>query len=187
MLIIKHNRQNGKIVLHAGTFADNHSFITNEKKLLLRIFAIVAITVALIVGAGLSGISFYVWPTGINDQNLAITPDVIQRLQVLKAESKFGPDITTFYPGANEKDRLVAQAAVDATIQSLIAELPARPQRSTVLRAMKSALADFDIAESEERDQILMYFTKMLDICGVEDSGELFNVWRYGFPYGWLF
>lgn len=154
---------------------------------MLRIFATIATTVAVIVGAGLSGISFYAWPTGINDQKLAITPEVIQRLQVLKAERKFGADMTTFYPGAKEEDRLAAQAAVDATIQSLIAELPERPQRSTVLRAMKSALADFDISESEERDQILVYFTKVLDICGVENSGELFNVWRYGFPYGWLF
>ncbi|WP_373925124.1 DUF4844 domain-containing protein [Duganella sp. sic0402] len=32
----------------------------------------------------------------------------------------------------------------------------------------------------------MRYFGRMLDICGVENSGELFNVWRYGFPYGWL-
>ena len=106
----------------------------------------------------------------------------------LETESKFGPDAATFYPGAvNETQRLAAQTTVDSMIQSLITELPTRPQRSTVLRPMKLALAKFDSAESEERDQVLVYFSSVLQICGVESSTELFNVWRYGFPYGWLF
>ena len=45
---------------------------------------------------------------------------------------------------------------------------------------------NFNTAESEERDQILVYFNKVMRICGVQNSGELFNVWRYGFPYGWF-
>jgi hypothetical protein len=47
--------------------------------------------------------------------------------------------------------------------------------------------AIFDTAESEERDQVLVYLSKIMEICGVHSSAELFNVWRYGFPYGWLF
>jgi hypothetical protein len=146
----------------------------------------VAFVVAVIV-AGTSGLSFYVWPTGFNDQQLAITPAVIDRLRSLQSEHKFGPDAAAFYPGAaSEAQRAVAQASVDATIQTLIAELPARPQRSTVLRAMKVTLADVDTSESEERDQILLYLDKVMAICGVESSDQLFNVWRYGFPYGWF-
>jgi hypothetical protein len=146
----------------------------------------VAFVVAVIV-AGTSGLSFYVWPTGFNDQQLAITPAVIDRLRSLQSEHKFGPDTAAFYPGAaSEAQRAVAQASVDATIQTLIAELPARPQRSTVLRAMKVTLADVDTSESEERDQILVYLDKVMTICGVESSDQLFNVWRYGFPYGWF-
>jgi hypothetical protein len=48
-------------------------------------------------------------------------------------------------------------------------------------------LAKFDTPESEERDQVLAYLTKVMEICGVRGSAELFNVWRYGFPYGWFF
>jgi hypothetical protein len=81
----------------------------------------------------------------------------------------------------------MAQAAVDSAIQSLIAELPVRPRRSTVLGTLKTTLANFGTTESEERDQILVYLTRVMQICGVESSAELFNVWRYGFPYGWLF
>jgi hypothetical protein len=112
----------------------------------------------------------------------------MQRLRSFQLEHKFGPDASTFYPGvASEEQRAVAQASVDSTIQSLITELPIRPQRSTVLRALKATLANFDTSESEERDQILKYLTRVMDICGVDSSSELFNVWRYGFPYGWFF
>ena len=154
----------------------------------IRILGGVAVFVVAVIVAGLSGLTFIVWPTGFHDQKLTITPAVMQRLRGLQSEDKFGPDIATFYPGApSEKQRAVAQASVDSAIQSLITELPARPQRSTVLRAMKGTLANFDTSESEERNQVLLYLTKMMDICGVENSGELFNVWRYGFPYGWFF
>jgi hypothetical protein len=155
--------------------------------LFLKILSNIAIALAVIVFAGLSGLSFYVWPTSFNDHKLSVTPEVIQRLRTLQSEHKFGPDRANFYPGAlNENKRLMAQAAVDTTIQALIAELPARPQRSTVLRTMKTTLANFDTSESEESDQVLVYLSKVMEICGVESSAELFNVWRYGFPYGWL-
>jgi hypothetical protein len=155
--------------------------------LFIKIFNYTILAFVAVIIAGVSGLSFYIWPTGLNDHQLSITPEVVQRLRSLQAERKFGPDVATFYPGAaNEEQRRAAQAVVDATLQELIAELPARPQRSTVLGTMKRALADFDHSESEERDQLLAYFSKVLDICGVQTSGELFNVWRYGFPYGWL-
>lgn len=153
----------------------------------IKLFAGAIAFVAAIVFAGTSGLTFYVWPTGLGDAKLIVTPEVVQRLRALHAEHKFGPDRLTFYPGAaSEEQRAVAQAAVDATIQSLITELPARPQRSTVLRVLKATLTKFDSAESEERDQLLSYLSKAMDICGVESSSELFNVWRYGFPYGWF-
>lgn len=156
--------------------------------MLSKVLVSIVIAFVLILIAGLSGLSFYVWPTGFNDYKLTVTSEVLQRLRNLQTERKFGPDNVTFYPGAvNEGDRLRAQEAVDSTIRFLIAELPEQPHRSTVLRAMKTTLANFDTAESEERDQVLVYLTKVMQICGVHSSAELFNVWRYGFPYGWFF
>jgi membrane glycosyltransferase len=156
--------------------------------LLFKSLASIVIVFVLILIAGLSGLTFRVWPTGFNDYKLTVTPEVLQRLHSLQSERKFGPDSVTFYPGAvNERERLRAQEAVDSTIQVLITELPEHPQRSTVLRAMKAALAKFDTPESEERDQVLAYLTKVMEICSVHSSAELFNVWRYGFPYGWFF
>lgn len=153
----------------------------------LKILSGIVILVVAIVATGLSGLAFYIWPTSVNDHKLSLTPDVIQRLRSLQSEHKFDPDVASAYPGAmNEVQRLEAQAAVDTTVQTLINSLPARPQRSTVLRVMKLTLANFDSSESEERDQLLVYFDKIMSICGVESSGELLNIWRYGFPYGWF-
>ena len=35
-------------------------------------------------------------------------------------------------------------------------------------------------------DQTLYYFTEAMRIVGMQGSNELLNVWRYGFPYGWV-
>ena len=155
--------------------------------MLVKGIAGVAVLLVAIFVSGLTGLSFRLWPTGIADHRLEVTPDVVQRLRDLQAERKFGPDMTTFYPGApDESRRHMAQAAVDSTIETLIVTLPQRPRRSTVLKIMKATLAGFDMPESEERDQLLVYLTRVMAICGVEDSSELFNVWRYGFPYNWM-
>lgn len=153
----------------------------------IRLFAIILLTLAAIVVAGVSGLTFRLWPTAIPDRPVALTPAMLQQLRDLQAEHKFTLDKRTLYPGAvNETQRATAQAAVDTAIASLLSELPQRPQRSTVLAILKQALAEFPLSESEERDQLLMYFGRILDTCQIEHSSELFNVWRYGFPYGWL-
>lgn len=83
--------------------------------MLTRLLASIVIAFAAILFAGLSSLSFHIWPTGFNDYKLSVTPAVLQRLRSLQAERKFGPDKATFYPGArNERDRLSAQKAVDS-------------------------------------------------------------------------
>ncbi len=147
----------------------------------------VAALLALAVAAGVSGFTFHAWPTTLSDRTLSVSADTIARLTALRAERKFELDKTTFYFGApNEPTRASAQAAVDRVIATLIAELPASPRRSVVLRTFKASLSEFNIVESEERDQFLVYLERIMTIVGVESSGELFNVWRYGFPYGWI-
>lgn len=153
----------------------------------IRIIAVFLLIFGAIVGVGVSGLSFRLWPTAIPDRPLALTPAMLQQLRDLQAERKFTLDKRTFYPGAvDETQRASAQAAVDTAIGRLLTELPQRPQRSTVLAILKQALAEYPLSESEERDQLLMYFGRILETCQIEHSSELFNVWRYGFPYGWL-
>lgn len=141
----------------------------------------------LVFAASLSGLTFVVWPTSLNDSELKVGPDVIARLAALQRERKFDADPATFYPGArDEATRAGAQAMVDGVIASLIATLPTAPKRSTVLRTFKVALSTFKATDSEERDQCLVYLERIMTIVGVESSGELLNVWRYGVPYGWF-
>jgi hypothetical protein len=155
--------------------------------MLLKVLATIAVVLAGFVLAGVLGLYFYIWPTNLQDQSLAISPEVIEGLKALKYERKFDPDPSTFYPGAvDEPSRAFAQAGIDAVIDSLIRQLPSQPRKSLVLMTFKVALAAYDPPESEDRDQFLAYLERIMRIVGVKSSGELLNVWRYGFPYGWL-
>jgi hypothetical protein len=54
------------------------------------------------------------------------------------------------------------------------------------LATFKHYLYGFERFDTEEQEQVLRYFSRILSILGVKGSNELFNVWRYGFPYGWV-
>ncbi len=110
--------------------------------MLVKVLATIAVVLASFVLAGVLGLYFYIWPTSLQDQSLAITPEVIERLKALMHERKFDPDPSTFYPGAvDEPSRAVAQAEIDAVIDSLIRQLPRQPRKSVVLKTFKVALA----------------------------------------------
>lgn len=142
---------------------------------------------ALVFIAGVTGLLFVVWPTGLGDHSLNITPASLASLKELRNERKFVEDIPNHYPGApNEAVRVIAQLAVDGLLDDLTAELLRSQRRSFVLAKMKAALTTFQLTDSEEREQLLRYFELILRATGIENSGELFNVWRYGFPYGWV-
>jgi hypothetical protein len=152
----------------------------------MKLLAIFIAVIAGIVWAGVSGAAFTVWPTGLGDHRLKVTPAMLAQLTALKHERKYEPD-SIFYSGAlNEAQRALAQRATDQAIEAVIDDLPVHPSRAAVLGHLKLALASFPIAESEERDRLLFYLGRVLDVCGIDSSGELFNVWRYGFPYGWF-
>lgn len=153
----------------------------------IKIFGALLVLVFVLVFAGISGVTFYLWPTYLSDQRLNVTSQMLQQLADVKQERKFLLDKQTFYPGApNEVLRAEAQLAVDTAILSLINDLPGNPQRSFVLQTFKMTLANFKTPESEERDQLLHYLSRVMEICGVTSSFELMNVWCYGFPYGWF-
>ena len=128
------------------------------------------------------------FPPIIADEALVVSPKTIEALASLRAEKKFVVDKSNFYFGApNEAVRLSAQRAVDSALDTLIVELPKQPKRSVVLAKFKDAMNSFSISESEERDQFLVYLQRIMKVLGMQSSGELLNVWRYGFPYGLFF
>jgi uncharacterized protein DUF4844 len=148
--------------------------------------ALVLLLVAFFV-AGITGVLFYFWPTSFNNQPIDISAEKLDKLRALLKEQKFVQDLSIPYPGAtNEMSRLAAQSAVDRLLNNVLVELPKSPQRAILLREFKRTLSSFDTPESEERDRLLVYLKQIMDILGVKSSAELLNVWRYGFPYGWL-
>jgi len=151
------------------------------------IFAFVSV-IALVIAVGVTGLSFYLWPTFVGDGVIAVTPQTMEELTRLRGERKFVADQSNLYFGApNEAVRLTAQQSVDVLLDTLLLELPKNPKRSMVLAEFKTAMKLFSVAESEERDQFLVYLQRIMRVLGMQSSGELMNVWRYGFPYGWFF
>lgn len=152
--------------------------------------ALVLVPLALLIAffvAGVTGALFYLWPTSFNDQPIEMTATKVNELRALLGEKKFFEDRSIPYPGAmTEASRAAAQAAVDTLLSRLLVELPAAPRRAVLLREFKRTLKSFDTIESEERDRLLVYLRQIMNILGVKSSAELLNVWRYGFPYGWL-
>ncbi len=53
--------------------------------------------------------------------------------------------------------------------------------KSDVLNEFKITLAQFERADSEDKDQMLHYLEQLMDIFGIESSDGLLNKWRYGF------
>jgi hypothetical protein len=151
------------------------------------IFAFVSV-IALVIAVGVTGLSFYLWPTSVGDGVIAVTPQAMEELTRLRGERKFVADQSNLYFGApSEAVRLTAQQSVDGLLDSLLLELPKNPKRSVVLAEFKTAMKSFSVSESEERDQFLVYLQRIMKVLGMQSSGELMNVWRYGFPYGWFF
>lgn len=142
---------------------------------------------AFLVLAGLFGWLFQIWPTSWPDSDLKIGPVHIEQLKQLRSEAKFHEDPKTFYAGAaNEASRVSLEAVVNTSIDLIISAIQKTPKKSSILAIFKALLSNLSLLDSEDKDQLLIYFSRILNIAGVQSSNELFNVWRYGFPYGWL-
>jgi Domain of unknown function (DUF4844) len=157
-----------------------------EFRVLPKVLMAVLVTGAVVFGAGLSGALFSVWPVFWPDQSLILTSEAIAELQSLREERKFVPDPRIPYPGTSPERRLAFELLVNGLIDTLIRDLPAHPTKSAVLSRMKVVLASYPAIDTEDRDRLLRYFEQILRILKIENSNELFNVWRYGFPFGWV-
>ena len=76
----------------------------------LKVLLATFVLVVTVVFAGLSGATFRIWPTSLNDRLLDVTPATMGRLHKLEAERKFAAEAALFYRGApNEAARKAAQ------------------------------------------------------------------------------
>ena len=154
----------------------------------LSVIKIILVIIALpliFITAGVTGVTFSIWPTSWPDQQLNISPQKINDLNKLRQQTKFTKQ--NDYPGApDERIRTVSEQHINSLLDRLITGLPLAPRKSFVLQHFKITLTALHDYDSEERDQAAQYLDEIMTIVGMQSSNELINVWRYGFPYGWL-
>ena len=150
----------------------------------VSVVSAIAAGACLFLLAGITGLLFTIWPTSWPDHELNVTAKTISALDGLERQPKFSPDTRSGYVQNNEALRVALEEVVNASIQKIKAEVRSRPRKSFVLAHIKSNLARLDRLDTEEKDRILGYYAQTLDILGIESSNYLFEVWRYGFPYG---
>jgi hypothetical protein len=86
------------------------------------------------------------------------------------------------YTGAHpEIKRLYYEASVNQLIRRLMDYKPKRLTKQAVMQEFKPTLADFDDADSEDKDAMLSYLEQIMDILSIESSDGMLNKWRYGF------
>lgn len=154
--------------------------------LIKTLFALI-IVIAVFLLAGITGWLFKAWPTSWPDQHIALTPDKLEKLRQLQSKKKFLPDPSNHYPGTpNEDLRRTLDDIVNILIDQIISGLEVQPRKSFVLRIFKNALSRSCKLDSEEKDQLIHHLSEIQAALDIGSSNELFNVWRYGLPYGLL-
>jgi hypothetical protein len=157
------------------------------KKRLRKTVVILITIITLISVSGFTGVTFALWPTFWPTHKLSVSPQAMEFLKGMRIRSKFAPDTEAGYPGAPKEDiRLDADARLNALLDTLLTDLPQHQEKAFVMAQFKKSLKQFEKFDSDEKDRLLLYLEDIMDEVGTQDSGELLNVWRYGFPYGWV-
>jgi Domain of unknown function (DUF4844) len=115
----------------------------------------------------------------VSAQELKVTPKVIANLGEFRAEPKFQDG--GIYHAPSEEVRVAAAAHLNALLDRLVSSIAAHPTKAFVLSEFRRTLTEFDGADSEDRDRLLGYLERIMDIVGIESSDGLLNNWRYGF------
>jgi len=118
-----------------------------------------------------------VWFSGVaavSAQELKVTPKLLSDLREFRLEPKFED-------GGMYQVRIKAAAHLNELLDRLVAAIAAHPTKAFVLSEFRRTFTKFDSADSEERDQLLAYLERIMDIAGIESSDGLLNNWRYGF------
>jgi hypothetical protein len=115
----------------------------------------------------------------VSAQELKVTPKVVSDLREFRLEPKF--EDTGIYHAPSEAVRTAAAARLNELLDRLVAAIAAHPTKAFVLSEFRRTLTEFDRSDSEERDRLLVYLERIMDMVGIESSDGLLNNWRYGF------
>jgi hypothetical protein len=138
-----------------------------------RQLALQALILALLSAVLLCGVA------AVSAQELKVTPKVLSDLREFRMEPKFADG--GIYHAPSEAFRIAAAAHLNQLLDRLVAAIAAHPTKAFVLSEFRRTLTEFDSSDSEERDRLLVYLERIMDIVGIESSDGLLNYWRYGF------
>jgi Domain of unknown function (DUF4844) len=119
---------------------------------------------------------------GSAEEKPMIKATAIAKLQELRARPKFKEEPGTLYNGMRpENDRQAAEAQLNDLIDQLIQDFPDPSEKEGVLLAFAQTLDCFPGKDSENQERLCSYIEEIMDMVGIESSGGLLNLWRYGF------
>ncbi|HEU0161120.1 MAG TPA: DUF4844 domain-containing protein [Rhizomicrobium sp.] len=117
----------------------------------------------------------------MSNQQLLVTPQVIEQLKALKPRLTFGPDGATFYTGIHDPvERSRAEAEFSELLDHLIAGLPQHPSTKFVERQMAGTLSKFRQADTEDRERAIKYCEEIFRTLGARHFGRFLNIMQYG-------
>src|SRR5205823_3200165 len=93
----------------------------------------------------------------------------------------------TIYNGMRpEIVRQRAEAQLNDLIDRLCRGLVITPTKQFALSEFSKTLAEFAPIDTEDRERLLRYLERIMDILGIESSDGLLNRWLYGAHLGAL-
>ena len=114
------------------------------------------------------------------EPRVVVDIDRTQALQNFISIPKFNADGS--YSGVKpDSKRINYEEIVNRLAVRLLARQSTALSKQDVLNEFKITLHEFDFASSDDKDYLLGYIEKIMDILGINSSDGLLNTWRYGF------
>jgi hypothetical protein len=117
----------------------------------------------------------------MTDKRLAVSAAELSKLAEMRKEPKYVAGPGTIYNGLRpEVARQKAEAQLNDLLDRLCMGLADSPSKQFVLSEFAKTLTEFEPTDTEDRECVLRYLERIMDILQIESSDGLLNGWLYG-------
>jgi hypothetical protein len=115
------------------------------------------------------------------ENKLMVSTSQLSKLTEMRGEPKYVDEPGTLYSGLRpDSARHEAETQLNGLIDRLCSGLAATPTKQFVLSEFARTLAEFEPTDTEDRECLLRYLERIMDILGIESSNGLLNRSCYG-------
>jgi hypothetical protein len=115
------------------------------------------------------------------EDKLTVSTAQLSKLTEMRGEPKYMAEPGTIYNGLRpDSARQEAETQLNDLIDRLCTGLAAAPTKQFVLSEFARTLDEFEPIDTEDREWLLRYLERIMDILGIESSDGLLNRWLYG-------